>query len=354
MAVPNQATDINGEMLSEMRLPADWEPQAAIWLAWPHNHETWPGRFGPVPKFFGNLTRLIAEDTSVRILAHGEVARDAEKILTALPANVDLVPIKTNDCWIRDYGPMFVENRSTNKIEAVDWRYNAWGGKYPPWDDDDAVAKQICQHLAIQCHRSEMCLEGGTLETDGDFRLMTFTDCVQTDSRNPNWSNERIVQELYRRLGILETVWIDGGGIQGDDTDGHIDQLARFVDPENIVVASCSETTDSNAPALIANFRQFDLWARQTEPIVQIHKLPIPPARYIKDVRVPESYCNFLRLGKTRMLVPTFGDSLSDDRALGILKELCPDTDIIGIDCRDLVWGLGALHCASLNQPASA
>ena len=269
-----------------------------------------------------------------------------------MPSNVELVPIETNDCWIRDYGPMFVHNQKTKTTEAVDWRYNAWGGKYPPWDADDAAAAKICHHLGITCHRSKLCLEGGALETDGNNRLLTFTDCLETDSRNPDWSNEQIAQELYRMLGIQETAWIDGGCLQGDDTDGHIDQLARFVDAKNVVTASCTDTSDANAAALIANYRQLDLWAHQSEPKVQIHKLPIPPARYINEVRVPESYCNFLRLGKRRLLVPTFGHRVSDDRAIGILKNLCPDTNVIGVDCQDLVWGLGALHCASLNQPA--
>ncbi|NND96618.1 MAG: agmatine deiminase family protein [Pirellulaceae bacterium] len=353
MAVRKTPT-VNELPVSPRRIEAEWESQDAIWLAWPHNRDTWPGRFEPIQPFYAAWVRLIAENTPVRILAAGDVARAAEKELGPLPANVELVPIPTNDCWIRDFGPTYVRNQATGKIEAIDWRYNAWGGKYPPWQADDAAAAQIANYLGIPCHRRDLTLEGGAIEADGTGRLLTFRSCVQTDTRNANWSNEKIVQELYRSLGVVEIVWLDGGGLLGDDTDGHIDQLARFVDPYNVVVAVCDDLGDSNAAGLIANFRQLKLWGQQTQPTVDVHRLPIPPARYIDEKRVPESYCNFLRIGPSRMLVPTFGSPDSDDRALGILRNLCPACDVVGVDCQDLVWGLGALHCASSNQPSAS
>lgn len=340
-------------------MPAEWEPVAAIWLAWPHNRDTWPGNFDTIEPFFAKWATLIAEQTPVRILAQGDVQRSAtaefKRQFGKLPANIEFVPIETNDCWIRDYGPSFVF--VDDQLQTVDWRYNAWGGKYPPWDKDDAAAAKIASHLSLACQRRELCLEGGAIETDGTHRLLTFRDCIETETRNPGWSNQQIVQELYAAMGILEIVWLDGGGLQGDDTDGHIDQLARFVDPSNVVVAVSDDKADPNAAGLDANFRQLDLWGRQTQPNVQVHRLPIPPARHINKIRVPESYCNFLRVGPERLLVPQFGSPLSeasatDDQAAGILRELCPQSEIIPVDCRDLVWGLGALHCASANQPA--
>jgi agmatine deiminase len=336
-----------------MRLPAEWHSPEAIWIAWPHNQETWPGRFGDIPKFFAKWIRVIAEDAPVRILAEDDVAASAKSALGSLPGNVELVPIRTNDCWIRDYGPSFVFNVSTKQMQAVNWRYNAWGEKYPPWDDDDAAAQLIAKKLEVVCVQSELCIEGGAVETDGQQRMLAFRDCIETENRNPGWTQEAIVNELYRCLGVEEIVWLDGGGLEGDDTDGHIDQLARFVDPKTVVVSVCDDHRDANAAGLIANKRQLKLWSKQTQPNVVVHELPIPPARYIDGKRVPESYCNFLRLGTDRMLVPTFGHAYSDDRALGILADVCPKTNVIGIDCRDLVWGLGALHCASLNQPSS-
>ena len=207
---------------------------------------------------------------------------------------------------------------------AVDWKYNAWGGKYPPWESDDAAAAKIASQLGIRSQRSKLCIEGGGIETDGQHRLIVFRDCLETDTRNPGWSNEQIVQELYRSLGILEIVWLDGGGLEGDDTDGHIDQLARFVDPQNVVAAVCDNDDDKNAAGLQTNFRQLDLWSQQTQPQVQVHRLPIPPARMINETRVPESYCNFLRIGTDRMLVPTFGNPAQDDTAIGILSDCAP------------------------------
>ena len=335
------------------RMAAEWEPCAALWLAWPHNQETWPHRFEPIEPFFADLARLISEYTPVKVLAHDAVANSAtghfKKRFGKIPSNIDLVPIETNDAWIRDYGPSYVFKGS--ELTAVDWTYNAWGGKYPPWEDDDAAAAKIAAEQGMPCQRRKLCIEGGAIETDGQHRLLTFRDCLESNSRNPRWSNEQIVQELYQMLGILEIVWLDGGGLEGDDTDGHIDQLARFVDPENVVVAVCEDDSDRNAAGLNANFRQLDLWSRQTEPRVQVHRLPIPAARTINETRVPESYCNFVRLGPSQMIVPTFGNPKSDDQALGILRELCPATEVIDVDCTDLVWGLGSLHCASSNQP---
>ena len=334
------------------RLPAEWEPCEAIWLAWPHNIDTWPDRFAPIPAFFASWIHLICESSPVRLLADEATERAASKVLgNVLPTNLQIVPIKTNDCWIRDYGPAFVLDPQGKSVQAVDWKYNAWGGKYPPWDDDDAAAAKISQHLNIDRSRSELCLEGGAIETDGNRRLLAFRHCLQCDRRNPLWTENEIANELHRQLGVLEIVWIDGGGLVGDDTDGHIDQLARFVDPQNVVAAVCEDSTDANSVGLRRNYKQLQQWAKQTQPAATIHPLPIPPARSINDTRVPESYCNFLRIGPERMMVPQFGSAQSDARAIGILKDLCPKVDVTGVDCRDLVWGLGALHCASLNQP---
>lgn len=332
----------------EFRFAAEWETPAAIWVAWPHERQTWPGRFDPVPPFFARWIERIAESVPVRVLAAGEIAGQAEPLVGHL-SGVSLVDVPTNDCWVRDYGPSFVVRRENGTVEGIDWKYNAWGEKYPPWDDDQAAAGRICDEAGIPHHVSRLCLEGGALETDGRDRLLTTPSCLVSDSRNPGWTSEQIARELYRRLGVTEVVWLDGGGLAGDDTDGHIDQLARFVDPCN-VVAAWAEPGDINHAALSENFRQLHLWGDATNPAVQIHKLPLPPSREIDGKTVPQSHCNFLRIGADRAMVPTFG-AASDDHAIGLIKELT-GADVIGVDCRDLVWGLGALHCASREQPA--
>ncbi len=334
---------------SRFRSPAPWKSPAAVWLAWPHNRETWPDRFDAIPKFFRRWVELIAESTPVRVLASGQAMESARSMIGSIN-NVELVDIPTNDCWIRDFGPTFIFPQEGDAVEAVHWRYNAWGGKYPPWDLDQAATPALCAHANIPCHTSELCLEGGAIETDGSGRLLTTPGCLVTATRNPGWSADDVARELYRWLGVEEILWLDGGPLEGDDTDGHIDQLARFINSENIVAAVCDDHSDPNHPRLEDNYRQLHLWGDVTSPHVQTHRLPIPPARHVHGQRVPESYCNFQWLGRDRLLVPTF-DAPSDDAALGLLKELT-GADVVGVDCRDLVWGLGALHCASTEQPA--
>jgi len=336
-------------MKSTIRTPAEWEPQSCVWIAWPHNRQTWPGRFDPIPEFFTQWIKTITRSTPVRVVVSSDAARNCESMLAGI-ANVDLVDIPTNDCWIRDYGPTFILNETKNRIEAVNWRYNAWGGKYPPWDLDNVVAPAICEDQSIHCINSTLCLEGGGIEVDGDGRLLTTPDCLLTATRNPGWTQQQIEVELKRQLGVTEILWISGGGLQGDDTDGHIDQLARFIDSENIVAAVCDDKSDPNHRPLADNYEQLCDWAKATSPEVTIHRLPIPPARYIDQQRVPESYCNFLRLGTDRILVPTYG-AATDNLALGLLSELTKTT-AEPIDCQALAWGLGALHCASRDQPS--
>lgn len=330
------------------RVPAEWEPQAAIWLAWPHHADTWPGRFDQIPGFFADWARLIAESTPVRIIGSKRAVQQSKQRLGQLD-HLEWVEIATNDCWIRDYGPTFVADPG-GKICGVNWRFNAWGEKYPPWGLDDAAGNLICDKASLAATNGQLCLEGGAMEVDGRGRMLTTPHCLVTETRNPGWSQREISQELHRQLGITEIVWLDGGGLVGDDTDGHIDQLARFIDERNVVVAVSDHAGDPSAPGLLANYRQLQLWGGATDPKVEVHRLPIPPARLINGQRVPESYCNFLRLGPSRLLVPTFG-ATTDDAAIGILKELSR-ADVVPVDCRDLVWGLGALHCASRDQPA--
>lgn len=331
------------------RVPADWEPQRAIWIAWPHNLATWPGRFDAIPSAFRTFIRSVADCVPVKIIGASALKGVAKITL----ANTTWVDIETNDCWIRDYGPLFVED---SRPYAVDWTFNAWGGKYPPWTLDNAAGSKIIDAAGWRRVDGRLCVEGGAMEWDGRGRLLT-TDCLVTQSRNPGASKEQIADRLHEVAGANEIVWVNGGGLVGDDTDGHIDQIARFIDRKNVVVAVC-DAEDENHTGLESNFEILKRWGETTTPRVEVHRLPIPPARYLDGRRVPESYCNYLRLSNDRLLVPTFGDRKSDDFAIGLLGELArreaPSLDVIGIDCRDLAWGLGALHCASLNEPAIA
>lgn len=333
------------------RWPAEWEAQEAIWLSWPHNRSTWPGLYEAIPAAFEAFVRAACQYVPVRLLAAGELATTANRGLGDLlrDGRLELFDIPTNDCWIRDYGPTFVIDG--NRLTGIDWRFNAWGGKYAPWDDDAAAARRICESIGVRHEASELGLEGGAIEGDGAGRLLVTPSCVVVETRNRGWSREQIQVELNRRLGVHEVVWIDGGGLEGDDTDGHIDQLARFVNPHHVVCA-VSGPEDVNHRGLELNFAQLNDWARETTPRVTVHRLPIPPARRIDTARVPESYTNFLMLGDRAVLVPTFRQPQSDDAALGLLRELLPGRDVVSVDAYDFAWGLGAWHCASQQQPA--
>lgn len=341
-------------------MPAQWEPCDAVWLAWPHNLETWPGHFDGIPEAFAVFAHAIAESTPVRILAAGALADSCREVLRAVSASgktadaetadIEIVDIPTNDCWIRDFGPTFVQEE--NEVLAVNWNFNAWGGKYHPHDLDRAAGAKIARAAGLRCLHAELTLEGGALDTDGTGRLMVHSACIVDPNRNPGLTQDQIARRLNQYLGVHEIAWIDGGLIPGDDTDGHIDQMARFVDPENIVVAVAPNDEVPYHAALEANFQQIRLWGMQTSPKIVAHRLPTPAPRTIDGQNVPQSYCNFLRIGPGRILVPTFAEPASDDRAIGILQDLCLGVDVQSIPCEKIAWGLGALHCASCHQPA--
>ena len=307
------------QVRADRRVAAEWEPQDCMWIAWPHNHDTWPGHFKNIPGFFANWVRVIAESLPVRVLAASDMADDCIKQLGSTK-NIDVLDIPTNDCWVRDYGPTFVLNQQDQSLSLVDWHYNAWGGKYPPWDLDAAVCSQMAQRLDVPIVASNLCLEGGAIEFDGTGRLLT-TPCLLAENRNPGITETEVSEELHRLTGATEIVWVQGGGLEGDDTDGHIDQLARFVDQENVVVCTSNHEQDSHTRGLRDNFLQLQAWADTTSPIMQVHELPAPAIRLIQGQAVPQSYCNFLRLGPDRLLVPSFG-APEDEFAAALISEI--------------------------------
>lgn len=336
------------------RWPAEWERHAATWVSWPHNPETWPGNFEVVPQRFAELVHTIARFEPVHILAGGEaVMADAQKHV-GNHSNVKLFDIATNDAWCRDHGPMFVlpaDNKRSEPAAIVDWEYNAWGGKYPPFDKDNAVPRQI----AALCHRRRfvpgIILEGGSVEGNGRGVILTTESCLLNPNRNPNISRSETESYLANYLGATKVLWLPRGEMAGDDTDGHIDQLARFVNPATIVAAWEDDPADVNHEPLRVNFEQLRELTDQDGSLFTVVRLPLPKPKFFHEHRLPACYCNFY-IANGSILVPQFDDP-ADAGAIEILQKLCPDRVVIGVPSLDLVWGLGSFHCLTQQEPAS-
>jgi agmatine deiminase len=329
------------------RWPAEWEPQAAIWLSWPRNPATWPGKFEPVPAEFAQFARAIAEFEPVHILAGGEVMSVARSLVGDVP-QITLHEIATNDSWCRDHGPSFLAGRTLPPL-LIDWEYNAWGGKYPPFDLDNQVPREIAKITGRQCISPGIILEGGAIDGNGEGTILTTESCLLNPNRNAALAREDVERYLRDYLAAKKILWLTGGEVAGDDTDGHIDQLARFVGPRTVVCAVCEDSSDENYAPTQQNLRELQALSNQAGQPLEVIPLPLPPPLYYDEQRLPTSYCNFLIVNQA-VLVPQFGERAADDRACGILRELFPQRVVRGIPSLDLVWGLGSFHCLSQQE----
>ena len=341
--------DLTRNTSSPHSWPAEWERQEATWIAWPHNVTTWPGHFDSIPRFFERFANELAGFQPVRVLVNPKNPNGAAERLAGR-ANITLHEIETNDCWIRDFGPTFVKTRAHGELVGIDWRYNAWGGKYLPYDADAAAAERVCWLAGTMRSRSPMHCEGGALETDGAGTLITTNSCLLAPNRNPGWTRTMLEAELSRQLGVSQIIWLGGKSLEGDDTDGHVDQVARFIAPGIVVVAS-TDTGDQNHAGLRDNARVLREAVDARGKRLEVHELPLPPPRCHQGARIPESYCNFVFVNGA-LFVPTFRNPETDRVAVELLAGLLPDRQIIPLDASDLVLGLGALHCISQQQPA--
>ncbi len=338
------------------RMPAEWEPHAGTWLAWPHKEESWPGNFGPIPAVWVEIVRALEPSEHVNILVNDAAAATAvrERLGEAgiSTRNVSLHVIPTNDAWVRDHGPTFVTRRIANRRElaAVKWRYNAWGGKYPPWDLDDAVAEQVAAAVGAPVFRPGIILEGGSIDVNGNGTLLTTEACLLNPNRNPQLHQAQIEQYLREYLGVSHILWL-GDGIDGDDTDGHIDDLARFVDASTVVTVLESDPRDENFELLQANYERLRHMTDQDGRALRVATLPMPRPVVYDGQRLPASYANFY-IANAAVLVPTFNDP-NDAAALQTLQQLFPERRVVGIHATEMVWGLGAVHCVTQQQPAA-
>ena len=337
-------------------MPAEWARHAATWIAWPHNESDWPGKFAAIRWVYGEFVRLLAPHERVRILvADAAVEAQAKETLELVgaAANWDVVRVPTNRSWTRDTGPLFVQRDGIK--HATHWRFNAWA-KYDDWQLDVAVAPTLARAAGVECTRVEahgvhVVLEGGAIDVDGEGTLLATEECLQerVQCRNPQLSREQLEAVLRAELGAERVVWL-GKGIAGDDTHGHIDDLARFVAPGQVVLCRERDARDENYRVLAENHERLagarDAKGRKLEVVA----LPMPRALAFEGRRLPASYANFYVANEV-VLVPTFNDP-TDRTALGILAELFPTREVVGVHCVDLVWGLGTLHCMTQQEPA--
>ena len=339
-------------------MPAEWMPHEAVWLSWPvSDPRHWGGaKTEMMQTKFAEIAAAISRSETVRINANpGQAAhiRAACERARAVPERVEIFEHPHNDVWCRDHGPIFVKDEFSGALSVTDWGFNAWGGKFPPWDLDDAIPKAVAASLGLPVIGGGMILEGGAIEVNAAGQLLTTEAVLLNPNRNPHMSRGEIEARLREVLGMGEILWL-ASGIEGDDTDGHIDDIARFVDDSTIVTCHEPDPGSPNHRVLLENLgrlREFhDAKGRPFE-LVPIH---LPEACEVPGWRLPvlpASYVNFLILNEA-VLVPTFRQPKNDDRALGILRELFPGRRIEGIDCLDLVEEGGTLHCISQQQPA--
>jgi len=327
---------------SNYRWPAEWESHLGTLLSWPHKRESWPGKFEPIPYVYERLVKTLAEVEQVHILAADGLVLDQANQLVGNINNVFLHPIPTNDAWARDHGPTFLTSTTREPWRAIDWKYNAWGGKYPPWDDDDAVPMRLSTTLGFELQHHDIYMEGGAIDGNGNGLVLTTSQCLLNDNRNPNMSQLEVEKFLKHALNADKVLWLDQG-IEGDDTDGHIDELARFVSANQIVAALDSNHADANYEPLNINFEKLQQMTDQHGNPLEVIALPMPQPKYVDDQRLPASYCNFY-IANEIVIAPQFRDA-ADQKAVDILKDCFPTRNIVPMDALDLVWGLGAFHC---------
>jgi agmatine deiminase len=330
------------------RWPAEWERHAATWVSWPHNENTWPGAFEPVPEEFARLVLAIGEVEPIHVLAAGDALRTAEHLVGGRE-NVILHDIATNDAWARDHGPTFLAGRPDLPHALVDWEYNAWGGKYPPFDLDNQVPRRVAELTGRRRYSAGIVLEGGAIEGDGEGTVMTTASCVLNSNRNANMTRERMEQYFADYLGARRVLWLPRGELAGDDTDGHIDQLARFVAPATVVAAVCEDAADENYQPLAENLSFLRGAQDAAGRTLDVIPLPLPAPKFFAGQRLPACYCN-LYIASGLVLVPQFSDP-ADQRAVAILREAMPNHEVRGLPSLNLVWGLGSFHCLTQQEP---
>lgn len=339
-------------------MPPEWSRQEAVWLSWPvDDPRHWGGaKRDLIHSKFAEIAAAISRHEAVRINApaaeHAAISAICNRA-RAVPEHVELFDHPHNDVWCRDHGPIFVKHRESGEVAITDWEFNAWGGKFPPFDLDNSIPGRIAQSLELRVFKGGMILEGGAIEINGEGQLLTTEAVLLNKNRNPSLDRGQIEQKLRDNLGVSEILWLKQG-IEGDDTDGHIDDLARFIDAHTIVACIDPNASSPNKKILDENLHDLRSFIGPGGRAFEVVEIPLPEACEVPGWRLPvlpASYVNFL-IVNGGVLVPTFRQPRNDDRALGMMRELFPDREVTGIDCLDLVEEGGTLHCISQQQPA--
>ena len=334
------------------RMPAEWEPHEATWLAWPHERSDWPGKFAPIPWVYGEFVRYVSLHERVRILVMDAAERKSvERVLRKCGVNlaaIDFYVRPTDRSWTRDFCPIFVHDDS-GRCTVTDWIFNGWA-KYPNHKRDNAIPKWIAAQLKLPRAEPGLVLEGGSIEVNGAGLMLTTEECLLSpvQARNPGRSREELEAAFAQFLGIRKTLWLNRG-IAGDDTHGHIDDLARFTDARTIVTVIERNKSDENFEPLRENLKLLRAMRDLRGRPFRVVTLPMPAPVFFDGQRLPASYANFYIANK-HVMVPVFNDP-NDRVALNTLAKLFPDRTVVGIYCGDLVLGLGSLHCMTQQQP---
>lgn len=333
--------------------PAEFAPHEATWLSWPHKEASWPGKIDSIYPNYSLFVKYLAEGEFVRINVADETMKNSA-IQHLQKANVNMDKVQfflhpTNDAWCRDHGPAFLINPNAEiKKVIVDWNYNAWGNKYPPYDLDDVIPTLIGKHFNIPVYNPGIVMEGGSVEFNGKGTLLTSTACLLNENRNPHLNQSQIEEYLQNYYGVEQILWVDEG-IVGDDTDGHIDDTVRFVNEDTVITVIEENKNDENYALLQTNLKQLQQMRLLNGKQLNIVELPMPDELIYEDQRLPCSYANFY-ISNKHVIVPVF-NCAKDEKALDIIAGSFPDREVVGIDSTDIIWGLGSFHCLSQQEP---
>jgi len=334
--------------------PAEWHPHRATWLSWPHKEASWPGKITTIYRPYCQFIKEVSAGEQVCINV-ADATMQSVATTHLKEAGVDLSKITfyhhpTDDAWCRDHGPAFLINpNADNPKLVVDWGYNAWGNKYPPYEQDDVIPSWVARALNLPVVHPGIVMEGGSVDFNGKGTLLTTTACLLNKNRNPHLSQGEIERYLFDYYGISQVLWL-GDGIVGDDTDGHIDDITRFVNEDTVVTVVETNRADENYAILQDNLKLLKEMRLPNDKKLNIIELPMPAPVEYDGQRLPASYANFY-IANATVVVPTYRDELNDQKALDILSSCFPDRNVVGIDSTDIIWGLGSWHCLSQQEP---